>query len=207
MKSPHNIPKDRPVWEYIPQFQKKLELHAINPLDWEDEDVEPSEADIDKMVRFVMFMCSPMSDHFTETDMPTRLKACMKDAGIHPNDTLGQMINDHHWWYVRVIVTFMMLYASTDFSRWVASKVMLGTMLEVMMAPPSADEKADRKAFVKAKNDAFDSVKELISEVNDIERDLFPVEGMADMVFRQQMFDMKDTAEAYALTWEGYDSV
>ena len=204
MTNPADIPKDVYVWDHFPEFKRKIELHSIYEHQWVEEGQCPDTKQIDIMVRFVMFMCSDKSPFFEETDYPTRRDACLHAVGLRPTSVLGQMIINHHWWYLKVVRAYMMQYASKQFAQWIASRIALFDMFEVLMRPNIGDS-SDAKSAVKAKADALKTIEELSKQVDAMEAQLFPMSDLADMAFREQLFDMEHTSEAYAQKWDGFD--
>lgn len=202
MHDPRKIPTNVLVWEHIPEFRRKTELCSVIDTQWVDEGQKPSPAEIDKMVRLAIWMCSDKSPYYEETDYKVRVAACISEVKIDKRSPMGRMISDFHWWYLRVLISYMMLYASRQFTQWFTSKVALYHLFEVLMQPNIGTQDGDVKSAVKSKTDAIKTINDLADDVTQMEARLFPMTELAEQVFRQQLFDMENTAEQYAEKWE-----
>lgn len=203
MHNPESIPKNVYVWDHIPDFKRKADLCMINPEQWSNEGQMPSPQQVDKMVRVVLYLCSPQSPYYEETDYKTRLEYCITAAGIQANAAMAAMIRDHHWWFLRVVNAYMMLYSGRLFSEWLAARVALFDMFKVLMQS-NMDAGMGIKDMVKAKRDAQTAIEDFSARVDSIESRLFPMSDLAQASFRQAIFDLENVAEQYADVWSGF---
>lgn len=187
------------VWDHYPDFRRIFEFHSIDENEWAEagERFLPDEKAIDKMVRFVIYMASQESPHYFQSDYESRVRHCMRSAGIATTEVLAYMIAERHWWFRRILTMYLKTFAKREFAQWLAMRMLSFNMMEVMMAKPAPGEK-DIKGFVKAQTEASAEAQSLMTQLATLEQQLFPVQEMTDMVAAQSVFDSINTAESYA---------
>lgn len=187
------------VWDHYTDLRRIFEFHSIDENEWVEagERFTPDEKAIDQMVRFVMYMASQESPHYFQADYESRVRHCMRSAGIPTTSVLAYMIAERHWWFRRVLTMYLKTFARQVFAQWLAMRMLSFNMMEVMMAKPAPGEK-DIKGFVKAQTEASEESQSLMTQLASLEQQLFPVQEMTDMVAAQSVFDAINTSESYA---------
>lgn len=198
--NPVDIPDDIMVWDHYPEIARVWHLRHIDEDEWNrlgEKHMPDDDSDIDRMLRFVIFMVSQESPYYFESDYDVRIQRCMKAAGIRQNEPMGHMIVTRHWWYRRMLVNYLKAFAKRAFAQWISTRMMSYNLMEVMMRQPDAGD-MDIKSFVKAQTDAQGELQSVMAEIDRLEQQLFPTSEIADMVATQTMFDSVNTAESYA---------
>lgn len=197
--NPDLIPDGKSVFEHFPELARVTDFRSIDETEWSDagERFLPDEDDMEKMVRFVIYLCSQESPYYFESDYDARIRICTRSAGIRADSALAGMIIERHWWVRRLIVMYLKTFAKQTFSQWLSMRMLAFNMMEVMMARISPTDK-DVKGFVKAQTEASEELSSLMVKISALEQQLFPVPEVGEMVAAQTVFDQINTAESYA---------
>ena len=197
--NPDNIPDGLKIWEYFAEFKRRPELCSVDEQAWVDagETVVPTLDNLDKMLRFVVYMASQESPHYLVTDYRARLRACMQSSGISNTKSMSVLIETGHWWYRRTLMVYLQTFAPIEFSSWLTSRSMAFNMMEVIMSRPPVGEK-EISQYVKAQSGAREELDVLMDKISSAEAVLFPLDEMRQAVATQAMFDEVNTAESYA---------
>lgn len=187
------------AWEYFTDLKRRPELCSVDEQAWVDagETVVPTLDNLDKMVRFVIYMGSQESPHYLITDYRARLRACMQSSGISASKSMPVLIETGHWWYRRTLMVYLQTFAPIEFSSWLTSRSMAFNMMEVIMSRPPVGEK-EISQYVKAQSGAREELDVLLEKISSAEAVLFPLDEMRQAVATQAMFDEVNTAESYA---------
>ena len=197
--NPDHIPVGTLAWEHLKEHKRVSDFWEIDEDEWQrlGDNHTPDDVDIDRMVKFVIYMASQESPHFLESDYEARVRQCMRSSGIRPNEVLGHMIVTRHWWFRRVLMMYLKTFARQEFAHWLSLRMLAFNLMEVMTAKPDPGDR-DIKSFVKAQTDASDELTRIMGVIVGLEQQLFPNPEMAEMVAAQAIYDSVNTAESYA---------
>lgn len=163
------------VWNNHPELKMRKDLCTIPEKDFEllEEKYVPTLEELNKLVIFVAYFCDPGSPHYKQISLDIRISECKKSANIDDNEWLAEVIHGRHWWFCKILSSYIKIFGEHDMQTWIALVLDAAEKKEFLAMPVNylADDVEKRFA---AKAMIQKSLPALDGSLKELEKKLFP---------------------------------
>lgn len=184
--NPVGIPNGKRFWEVCPELFKRRDAFRLVP-----EGVEKfSLIDLDKLIRFVVLFCDPLSPFAQEKDFEHRARQAREALGFTEKERFWMEVTESTDFFNEILFEYFKMQNNHLYETWFSLKMGLHQTNKRLRGDTMKD--SDRRHLMAA-------IKDFAFEVKELEHQLFPDEYTAQIIAEKSARDsLTGYAEKYA---------
>lgn len=149
--NPFDIPAGMTIWRRYPELGRRPRLSTIpKEMFKKKEEVAPTEADLSKLVSFVILMTDPKSPHYKTVDMDLRIVDCLEALRLTKTSLVYRLVSEMHWWVNSVITDYFIMLNNVQFEFWFSLKINAHFSMALLRKPFEASQIQSRSTLTNA---------------------------------------------------------